>query len=1055
MDLEVSISLADAALSEVTDMATDSQLSPFGNPQCDSSDSGQYEIEPDLSEGSAEENDVDGNRNRPMAVDDVDGNKNRPMSVDNVDENMDKATVFDENKANPNQNCISADDNAANNLYDFYIASNVKEIEPRLPEIKGELKRNITTNDGNALVIKTSSDDSKPTIKLSRNSSFQGPMITSIRIGAPKRSASMDGEELCPPELEYTISVSGQNNVTLQMTTAPSLRKSTCDKKVSTQNNCELQLLGGNSAEMAEDGPLSEHEILVGNQTVRLRPKKTHSRNGCATNSHSSQTEAMKRHSAEISQLRHALEQKINRNSPHRRSYHDSPYGNRRPLSAVGYSSLCGTPIKENRRPRDSATCIRRSVSHMSSPLHWRNDAKNSVHVTDQKKLEFLSDGHQDFRNSYESGLCNEYHNIIGSNTRGSPCPQSYCDHFCPERNNRHCNTCTNKQSSYPYFCENEENITCRNKNLHNSLGVGSTCSQHKRTNTIPGTMTDATQATGPTVEDDGRVNYYPNCDATIWLRSCEQEVTEPLSGEQIGQVPHWISGALIRNGPGRLTVGDQKYNHLFDGSALLHRFHFKKGKVTYQNKFLRSRSYLRDTKAQRIVVNYFGTRAHPDPCRTILQNIASKFDFEEHFTDNAQISLYPYGDGLYALTETPFIFRVDPDTLNTHEKVDLTKYLAVMTHTAHPHVDRDGTVYNIGQGVGPLGPKYHICKFPNPKADKRGKVKSPFDQAQIVGSVGARWRLNPCYMHSFSMTENYWVIIEQPLVVSVPKILRVVIKQDALIDALQWYEKETKIHVIRRDTGATITTQYVTETFFFLHTINAYEDRGHIVLDIATYRNAEMLHCMYVEALKNASYDPSYARMFRGRPKRWVIPLRPNKDASVGTNLVTLPDTKCQGRWLKKNVIYLTPELLADIGCEVPRIHYEKHNGRPYQYFYAICSDVDHPNPGTLVKVDVVSKTHLEWSEDNIYPSEPVFVPHPLGKNEDDGVVLSALLRAKGLDNQVCMVILDAATFTLRARVEFLAPGPVPKCLHGWFVPEGTLKVHRKEQENISNKEE
>ena len=61
----------------------------------------------------------------------------------------------------------------------------------------------------------------------------------------------------------------------------------------------------------------------------------------------------------------------------------------------------------------------------------------------------------------------------------------------------------------------------------------------------------------------------------------------------------------------------------------------------------------------------------------------------------------------------------------------------------------------------------------------------------------------------------------------------------------------QTKIHVVRRDTGRVTTTQYVTETFFFLHTINAYEDRGHIVLDIAAYKNAEMLHCMFVEALK------------------------------------------------------------------------------------------------------------------------------------------------------------------------------------------------------------
>ena len=61
--------------------------------------------------------------------------------------------------------------------------------------------------------------------------------------------------------------------------------------------------------------------------------------------------------------------------------------------------------------------------------------------------------------------------------------------------------------------------------------------------------------------------------------------------------------------------------------------------------------------------------------------------------------------------------------------------------------------------------------------------------------------------------------------------------------------------------------------------------------------------------------------------------------------------------------------------------------------------------------------------------------------------MVLSALLRARGLDREVCMLMLDASSFTELARVEFTAPGPVPKCLHGWFVPEGTLAVHHQEK--------
>ena len=39
------------------------------------------------------------------------------------------------------------------------------------------------------------------------------------------------------------------------------------------------------------------------------------------------------------------------------------------------------------------------------------------------------------------------------------------------------------------------------------------------------------------------------------------------------GCVPAWLSGRLLRNGPGMFEIGDTKYNHWFDGQALLHSF--------------------------------------------------------------------------------------------------------------------------------------------------------------------------------------------------------------------------------------------------------------------------------------------------------------------------------------------------------------------------------------------------------------------------------------------------------------------------------------------------
>jgi len=87
-----------------------------------------------------------------------------------------------------------------------------------------------------------------------------------------------------------------------------------------------------------------------------------------------------------------------------------------------------------------------------------------------------------------------------------------------------------------------------------------------------------------------------------------------------VGTIPEWLNGSLLRNGPGNLKVGDMHFNHLFDSSALLHRFAIHDGKVTYQCRFLQTETLKKNTAANRIVVTEFGTSAVPDPCNTIFQ---------------------------------------------------------------------------------------------------------------------------------------------------------------------------------------------------------------------------------------------------------------------------------------------------------------------------------------------------------------------------------------------------------------------------------------------------
>ncbi len=59
-----------------------------------------------------------------------------------------------------------------------------------------------------------------------------------------------------------------------------------------------------------------------------------------------------------------------------------------------------------------------------------------------------------------------------------------------------------------------------------------------------------------------------------------------------VGRIPEWLTGDLVRNGPGTFNVGSEQYRHWFDGLSMLHKFSFRGGQVSYANKFLDTQSY-------------------------------------------------------------------------------------------------------------------------------------------------------------------------------------------------------------------------------------------------------------------------------------------------------------------------------------------------------------------------------------------------------------------------------------------------------------------------------
>jgi len=456
-------------------------------------------------------------------------------------------------------------------------------------------------------------------------------------------------------------------------------------------------------------------------------------------------------------------------------------------------------------------------------------------------------------------------------------------------------------------------------------------------------------------------------------LETLESEVElDSLAVE--GEIPEWLSGSLLRNGPAKFEVGERQLASWLDGYSMLHRFSFGGGSVSYANRFLRSKSY-RAAEEGRIPYMGFAT----DPCRSIFKRAASLF--RPRITDNCNVSLTRLGDEYVAMTETPLPIAFDPETLETLG----VSFKPPGGHaTAHPHHDpeRDELIAYATH----FGPRCEYRIFA--QRDRR-------TQRQI-GSMPVR---EPSYMHSFAMTERYAVLVAFPFVVNP---LQLLTGAGSFIENYRWKpELGTQVIVFDREDG-TLRGVYEAEPCFAFHHVNAFERGGELVLDMAAYESAEVIDSLFLGHLR----DPEGPIAPSAQLLRYRIDLD-------------------RGR--------VAEEALADRHLELPRIDYGERNGRPYRYVYGVGA----PGPGEeydfldrLVKIDVTTGAREEWREPGAYPGEPVFVPAPRSdRAEDDGVLLSVVFDARGTSY---LLVLDAAGLEElgRARV----PHRIPFGFHGEY---------------------
>lgn len=489
-------------------------------------------------------------------------------------------------------------------------------------------------------------------------------------------------------------------------------------------------------------------------------------------------------------------------------------------------------------------------------------------------------------------------------------------------------------------------------------------------------------------------------------------ERPEPIKAEIRGKIPSWLKGTLIRNGPGRFECGDTSFNHWFDGQALLHRFHLQDGNVTYSSKFVRSESYADSLNHGFASHMEFGSFVPPDPCQNIFARFFSRFWRDTLPIDNTCVNVYPMKNNFYASTESQFLFQIDPKTLETLKRVDQEKEFpgdaVISGATAHPHVTPAGSVINLSVTHG-MNSCYNIIHIPPSSGDLR---EAPLGGGEVICKIPPT--NGTAYFHSFSLTDNYIVVTEIPLVYDVWRILG---HKLFATSPEQWFywdpNQRTRFHVIDRQNGDRLGV-FTVDPFFVFHHINAFEKDGKIYLDACCFRDNTIMKQLYLQNLRSTG-KPGKKKFDTPDVRRYELPLEELSGAD-------------QEKPLPKGEDALDYTSLYE-GMELPRINYDEHNGKPYRFVYGIGSGSQSVF-GRLVKLNVETQEFVIWEESGGFPSEPVFVKAPDGQEEDDGVILSCLINTS--DQTTSLLVLDAKYFTELGRG--VVEGLTTTSFHGIF---------------------
>lgn len=444
------------------------------------------------------------------------------------------------------------------------------------------------------------------------------------------------------------------------------------------------------------------------------------------------------------------------------------------------------------------------------------------------------------------------------------------------------------------------------------------------------------------------------------------------------GEVPSFVRGTYYLNGPARFSRGGLRYRHWLDGDGMVCALRFEEDGATLTARYIRNPKWLAEEAAGEPLFRTFGTSFPGD---RLVRGIALETP--------VNVSIYPFGSALLAFGEQGLPLELDPFTLETRGHYTFNGALNPLSpFAAHPKIDPvTGELFNFGVSFSSTHPTINLYHF-GADAGLISRRRIPLDF--------------PCSLHDFAVGPRHAVFYVAPYILDMAALQ----SGRTLMEALSWEpERGSRLLVADRESGEVVASIPIGERYS-LHTINAFEEGGRLVVDVM-----ELDRPVYDQY---QAVPDLFTEVSPGRPVRFVLDLD-------------------GGRIVERHEI--SYDRAPDFPAVNPRLSHQ-----PYHELWILgISSTGRPGRKFFDQL-----AHLDWrapQDADVYMSppgrylggEPAFVPDLTG--ERHGAVICQEFDAERSIGS--FLVFDASDVARGPVARLPLSSPVHLGFHAFFAPE------------------